>query len=88
MNKTLLERARSMLSQAGISKDFWAEVVNTTCYMVNRSPCTAIELKTSKEVWSSSLTDYSHLRIFSCPVYIHVTGDKLELRATQRVKWY
>ena len=70
-----------MLSQAGLSKTFWAEAVNTACYLVNRSPSTAIELKTPEEVWSGSPSNYSHLRIFGCLAYAHVTGDKLEPRA-------
>ncbi|KAG9454463.1 hypothetical protein H6P81_007367 [Aristolochia fimbriata] len=49
MNRTLLERARCMLSNAGLGKDFWAEATSMTCYLVNRSPSTAIECKTPEE---------------------------------------
>eukprot|EP00253_Pinus_taeda_P034923 PITA_34923 len=31
MNKTLMERARSMLSGAGLGQEFWAEAVDTAC---------------------------------------------------------
>ncbi|GKV08223.1 hypothetical protein SLEP1_g19888 [Rubroshorea leprosula] len=96
INRTLLERARCMLSNAGLSKDFWAKIVNHAGYLVNRSPFTAIGLKTPEELWSSSLTDYSQLRIFGCLVYAHVRDGKLEPRAmkcvflgyTSRVKGY
>ena len=50
MNKTLMERARSMLSGARLGQEFWAEVVDTTCYLVNRSPSSALEDKTPQEV--------------------------------------
>jgi transposase InsO family protein len=43
MNKTLLERARSMLSNANLQQELWAEEVTTACYLVNRSPSTTIE---------------------------------------------
>ena len=46
MNKTLMERARSMLSGAGLGQEFWAEAVDTACYLVNRSPSSALEDKT------------------------------------------
>ena len=46
MNKTLMERARSMLSGAGLGQEFWVEVVDTTCYLVNRSPSSTLEDKT------------------------------------------
>jgi transposase InsO family protein len=42
MSKTLLERARSMLSNDNLQQELWAEVVTTSCHMVNRSPSIAI----------------------------------------------
>lgn len=38
MNRTLVERTRCMLSNAGVGKELWAEAINTACYLVNRSP--------------------------------------------------
>ena len=81
MNRTLLERARCMLSNAGMEKDFWAEAVNTACYLVNRSPSTAIDCKTPFEKWSGKPCDYSNLKVFGCPAYYHVKDGKLEPRA-------
>jgi transposase InsO family protein len=45
MNKTLMEKARSMLSGARLGQEFWAEAVGTTCYLVNRSPSSALDDK-------------------------------------------
>ena len=67
MNKTLLERARSMIAQAKLSKRFWAEAVSTACYLVNRSPHTALNFKSPQEVRYNSPVDYSNLRVFGCP---------------------
>ncbi|GKV37057.1 hypothetical protein SLEP1_g45126 [Rubroshorea leprosula] len=85
INRTLLERAQCMLSNVGLSKDLWAKAVNHASYLVNRSPSTAIGLKTPEELWSASLVDYSQLRIFGCPVYAHVRDGKLEPRAVKDV---
>nr|GEV97066.1 retrovirus-related Pol polyprotein from transposon TNT 1-94 [Tanacetum cinerariifolium] len=49
--------------------------VNIASYLVNRSPSTAISLKTPQEVWSSKPSDYSDLRIFGCPAYAHVNDE-------------
>ncbi|KAI4303367.1 hypothetical protein MLD38_039008 [Melastoma candidum] len=81
MNRTLLEKARCMISNAGLGKDFWAEAVNLACYLVNRSPHRALGSKTPHEVWSGNPSDYSHLRVFGCPAYAHVKEGKLEPRA-------
>ena len=70
-----------MLSNSGLSKDFWAEAINMAGYLVNRSPSTAIESKTHFEVWSGTPTDYSNLRVFGCPTYTHMNDGKLEPRA-------
>nr|GEU75450.1 Gag-Pol polyprotein [Tanacetum cinerariifolium] len=43
MNITLLERARAMLATTSLGKSFWAEAVNTACYVINHSPSTAKE---------------------------------------------
>ncbi|GJY31876.1 ribonuclease H-like domain-containing protein [Tanacetum coccineum] len=36
-NKTLIEAARTMLADSKLPTTFWAEAVNTTCYVQNRS---------------------------------------------------
>ncbi|GAV71232.1 hypothetical protein CFOL_v3_14726 [Cephalotus follicularis] len=80
MNRTLLERARCILSNAGLSKKYWAEAVHTAAYLVNRFPSTAMELQTPQEVWSGTTGDYSGLKVFGCPAYTHVNNGKLDPR--------
>jgi hypothetical protein len=74
-----------MMSNASIGRQFWAEATSTTCYLINRSPSTAIEKKTPMEVWSSSPSDYSQLKVFGCTPYAHVDNGKLEPRAAKCV---
>nr|GEX21788.1 retrovirus-related Pol polyprotein from transposon TNT 1-94 [Tanacetum cinerariifolium] len=68
MNRTLLERARAMLATASLGKLFWAKAVNTACYVINRSPSTAVELKTPMELWTGKPVKYSDLHIFGIPI--------------------
>nr|GEW42722.1 retrovirus-related Pol polyprotein from transposon TNT 1-94 [Tanacetum cinerariifolium] len=76
MNRTLLERARAMLATASLGKSFWAEAVNTACYVINHSPSTAIELKTPIEMWTGKPVNYSDLHIFRSPVYVMYNSQK------------
>ncbi|CAL1356411.1 unnamed protein product [Linum trigynum] len=85
MNQTLLERARCMLSNAGLERRFWAEAVNLACFLINRGPHTGIELKTPYEVWYGKPADYSSLKVFECPIYYHVDEGKLNPRAKKGV---
>nr|GEW88070.1 Gag-Pol polyprotein [Tanacetum cinerariifolium] len=77
MNKTLLERARAMLATISLGKPFWAEAVNTVCYVINRSPSTAVELKTLMEMWTGKSVYYSDLHIFRSLVYGIACGTPL-----------
>ena len=85
MNMTLLERARCLLLNAGLDRSYWAEALNTACYLINRSPATAIDCKTRIEVWSGKPADYSKLRVFRCPTYYHVSEGKLDPRAKKGI---
>ena len=55
-----------------LPKVFWAEIVNTLSFIINRSPSSTINFKILEEVWSSRPMDYSSLKIFSCLAYVHV----------------
>ena len=82
MNRTLLEKVRCMLLNAGLSKSFWAEAVNYACHLVNRLPSAAIGGKTPFEVWSGKpANDYGSLHVFGSAAYYHVKESKLDPRA-------
>ena len=70
MNITLLEKTRAMLKTIDLAKSFWAEAINTACYVINRSPSTTINLKTPIEMWTGKPVDYSRLHVFGSPVYV------------------
>ena len=76
MNKTLMEKARSMLCGVGLGQEFWVEAVDTTCYLINRSPSSALEDKTPQAVWTGKKPSLSHLRAFGCDAYVHVPKEK------------
>ena len=65
-----------MLSGAGLEQEFWAEVVSTACYLVNRSPSSALDDTTPHEVWSGKKPSLQHLRVFGCDAYVHVPKEK------------
>jgi hypothetical protein len=84
MNITLMEKARSMLSGVRLGQELWAEAVSTACYLVNRSPSSALDDTTPHEVWSGKKPSLQHLRVFGCDAYVHVpkeTRSKLDNKA-------
>ncbi|KAK8938897.1 hypothetical protein KSP39_PZI010824 [Platanthera zijinensis] len=85
MNRTLLERARCMRLFADLPRSFWAEAINTACYLVNRSPSMSLNLKSPQEVWLGRPVDYSDIHIFGCPVYTLVQdSEKTKLDAKSK----
>jgi hypothetical protein len=49
--------------------------VGTTCYMVNRSPSSALDDKTTHEVWNSKKLSLEHLKVFGCDAYVHAQKE-------------
>jgi transposase InsO family protein len=64
MNMTLLEKVRCMLSGVGLGQEFWAEAVGTACYLVNKSPSSALDDNTPQEVWTGKKPSLTHLKVF------------------------
>jgi hypothetical protein len=59
-----------------IPTSLWAEATSTVVYIQNRSPHVILGKKTPKEAFTSEKPKVGHLRIFACPVYIHVPKEK------------
>lgn len=76
MNRTLQERARCMVFNAGVTKSFWAEAVATAAYIINRSPTNGLTDVTPEEAWTGMKPDLSHLRVFGCKAMVHVPKQK------------
>ena len=86
--RTIMERARSMLYQAKLPLDFWAEACSTAVYLHNRSPTTALKDETPFERLFGRRPDISHLRAFGCVSYVHVPDGqrrKLDAKACKSI---
>ncbi|XP_026825693.1 uncharacterized protein LOC113562008 [Ooceraea biroi] len=68
MNRTIVEKARTMLLEARLDKKYWAEATSTSVYLINRSPSTPLNGKSPEAVWSGSQPKLKHLRVFGCVV--------------------
>ncbi|KAD3337079.1 hypothetical protein E3N88_32599 [Mikania micrantha] len=77
-NRTLIEVARTMLADSGLPLTFWAEAVNTACYVHNRVLVNHRWLKTPYELLHNLTPLISFFRAFGCPCYILNTKDQLK----------
>ncbi|GJR61533.1 putative ribonuclease H-like domain-containing protein [Tanacetum coccineum] len=76
-NRTLIEVARTMLADSKLPTAFWAEVVNTACYVQNRVLVIKPHNKTPYKLFHDRTPSLSFMRPFECPVTILNTLDHL-----------
>ncbi|GJX97251.1 putative ribonuclease H-like domain-containing protein [Tanacetum coccineum] len=76
-NRTLIEAARTMLADSKLPTTFWAEAVNTACYVQNRVLVTKPHNKTPYELFLGRKPALGFIRLFGCPVTILNTIDHL-----------
>ena len=63
-NWTVMEMSRSMLNEKGLPNTFWAEVVYTAIYILNRCLTKAVQYKTPIEACNGQKPSAKHLRVF------------------------
>lgn len=79
-NRTICDKARTMLKESALGKRFWAEAVHHAVYLKNKSPTIAVKNVTPDEKWSGSKSDLSMLKTFGCKAFMHIPDKK-------RTKW-
>ncbi|XP_057996507.1 uncharacterized protein LOC131175847 [Hevea brasiliensis] len=75
-NRTIVEMARCMLKEKELPKEFWAEAIYTTTYLLNRLPTRSVDRMTPIEAWFESKPSAKHLKVFGSICYMHVPAVK------------
>ena len=65
---------RTMFIASGLARNFWAEALNTSCYIINRCMIRPILNKTPYELFKGRKPNIMHLRIFGCKCFVHNNG--------------
>ncbi|KAJ9558174.1 hypothetical protein OSB04_012788 [Centaurea solstitialis] len=76
-NRTLIEAARTMLADSKLPITFWAEAVNTACYVQNRVLIVKSKGKTPYELFEKRKPYIGFLQPFGCPCTILDTKTHL-----------
>ncbi|WJX93540.1 hypothetical protein P8452_75051 [Trifolium repens] len=69
--------ARTMINESNVEKYFWAEAINTSCYILNRATIRKVLNKTPYELWKGRKPNISYFHIFGCYCYILNIKDNL-----------
>ncbi|GJW03709.1 putative ribonuclease H-like domain-containing protein [Tanacetum coccineum] len=76
-NRTLIEAARTMLVNSKLPTTFWAEAVNTACYVLNKVLVIKPHNKTPYELIHGRTPLIDFMKPFGCPVIILNTRNHL-----------
>ncbi|KAD5960963.1 hypothetical protein E3N88_12436 [Mikania micrantha] len=87
-NRTLIEAARTMLSDVKLPLTFWAEAVNTACYVQNRVLVVKAHGMNPYEIWHKRKPFIGFLKPFGCQCTILNTKDHLAKFAEKSAEGY
>ncbi|KAH9703924.1 hypothetical protein KPL70_011269 [Citrus sinensis] len=76
-NRSIQEMARTMLNENALPKYFWAEAVNTACYVLNRVLIRPNFNKTPYEFWKDRKPNIGYFKVFGCKCFVLNTKDNL-----------
>jgi len=68
MNRTLQDRARSMMHHSGLGGGSWGEVFLAANHLRNRGPVSGMKM-TPQELWSGKKPTVSYMRSYGCKVF-------------------
>ncbi|CAH9079864.1 unnamed protein product [Cuscuta europaea] len=86
-NRTLEDMTRTMLISSGLARNFWAEALNTACYIINRAMIRPLLGKTPYELLKGRKPNISHLRTFGCKCFVHNNDNigKFDARSDEAI---
>lgn len=76
MNKTLLDKVRSMLLDADLPELYWYGALVHAVHLHNVSPTRTLEDMTPEEAWSGNKPDVSDLRVFGSKAFVHIPDSQ------------
>ena len=75
-NRSIMEAIKVMIHDQNIPMYLWEEATRTTVYVHNRISHSTLGNKTPEGMFTRENPEVGHLKIFGCPVYIHIAKEK------------
>jgi hypothetical protein len=80
-NRTILDKVRAMLFQAGLDHSFWGKAVTAAVYLYNRTPHSGLDFITPYEKRYQKAPDISHIRIWGSTTYAKIDSPESKLHS-------
>jgi transposase InsO family protein len=75
-NRTIMEAVKTMIHDQDLRICLWPEAVMVVVYVQNQLSHSALGLKTPEDMYTGNKPEVSHLKIFGCPIFIHIPKEK------------
>ena len=74
-NRTIMEAARCMLTDAHLGNEFWGYAVLAATHILNQMPSREHKGRSPIEVWTGAKPSITHFRVFGCLAHILVLAE-------------
>ncbi|CAB0018882.1 unnamed protein product, partial [Nesidiocoris tenuis] len=74
LNRTLVEKARTLIAEYSLDQELWGEAIYCACYIINRLP--TVDNHIPAERWMGEKPNYAKLKTFGCSAYALIPSEK------------
>ena len=71
-----MEAVKTMIHDQDLPMSLWEEAEKIAVYVQNQLSHSALGFKTPAEMFSEKKPEVIHLKIFGCPVFVHIPKEK------------
>ena len=75
-NRTIMEAMKTMIRDQDLPMHLWAEAARKSIYVKIILSHSTLGFKTLEEMYIGKKPEVRHLKIFGCPVYVHIPKEK------------
>jgi hypothetical protein len=75
-NRTIMDRVRCMLADAGLTEKYWGFAANAAVYLKNRSPTPSLNGVTPHQACTGRHPSLKHLHTWGCLAFVHVPEER------------
>jgi transposase InsO family protein len=75
-NKTIMEAIKTMIHDQDLPMHLWVEATKTIVYFHNILSHNALRFKIPEEMFTGNKPEVIHLKIFGCPIFVHIRKEK------------
>ncbi|KYN01988.1 Copia protein [Cyphomyrmex costatus] len=86
-NRTIMDMARCLLTEAQVGKQYWPEIICAASYLKNRTLANTIERKTPYEIFFRKRPNVEHLRLYGSRVFIRWPEQKRSSKWKKKRIW-